>query len=56
MAKNLNFCRDHYYLGEKESPSFGMALKSTGTWILFMTNLVPISLLVSLELVKFFQA
>lgn len=27
-----------------------------GTWILIFTNFVPISLLVSLELVKFWQA
>jgi phospholipid-transporting ATPase len=28
----------------------------TGTWILIFTNFVPISLLVTLELVKFWQA
>ena len=56
MAKERNLCRDHYYLGQHEEPSFSMALKNTGTWILFMTNLVPISLVVSLEIVKFFQA
>ena len=56
MAKNINLCRDHYYLGVHEEPSFSMAMKNTGTWILFMTNLVPISLVVSLEMVKFFQA
>jgi len=27
-----------------------------GTWVLIMTNLVPISLMVSLEVVKFGQA
>lgn len=27
----------------------------TGTWILIFTNLVPISLLVTLELVRFWQ-
>ncbi len=27
-----------------------------GTWILIFTNLVPITLLVTLELVKFWQA
>lgn len=27
-----------------------------GTWILVFTNFVPISLMVSLEFVKFFQA
>lgn len=31
-------------------------IKSLGTWILLFTNMVPISLLVSLEIVKFFQA
>ena len=29
-------------------------IKSLGTWILLFTNMVPISLLVSLEIVKFF--
>jgi magnesium-transporting ATPase (P-type) len=31
-------------------------LKGFGTWILLFTNMVPISLLVSLEIVKFTQA
>ncbi len=31
-------------------------LKAFGTWILLFTNMVPISLLVSLEIVKFSQA
>jgi phospholipid-transporting ATPase len=56
MRIQKNLCRDHYYLGVHEEPSFTMAMKNTGTWILFMTNLVPISLVVSLEMVKFFQA
>jgi len=30
-------------------------LKNTGTWILIFCNFVPISLLVTLELVKFWQ-
>jgi len=54
LKKNL--CRDHYYLGIDEEPSFALAMRNTGTWILFMTNLVPISLVVTLEMVKFFQA
>jgi phospholipid-transporting ATPase len=33
-----------------------MIIKNTGTWILLFTNFVPISLLVTLELVKFLQA
>jgi len=32
---------------------FLLFIKTTGTWILIFTNFVPISLLVTLELVKF---
>lgn len=54
---------DAYYL-EFENPEkvwttkyfFLFFIKSLGTWILLFTNMVPISLLVSLEIVKFFQA
>lgn len=35
---------------------FVFLTKSLGTWILLFTNMVPISLLVTLEIVKFFQA
>jgi phospholipid-transporting ATPase len=39
-----------------ESKGFGYYLtKQTGTWILIFTNFVPISLMVTLELVKFWQ-
>ena len=31
-------------------------LLNAGTWMLLFTNMVPISLLVTLEIVKFFQA
>jgi len=31
-------------------------IKSFFTWVLLFTNMVPISLLVTLEIVKFFQA
>jgi len=34
----------------------GILLQRFGTWILIFTNFVPISLLVTLEMVKFFQA
>jgi phospholipid-transporting ATPase len=53
------------YLGLKatEGPDepwntkFGLLwIKNTGTWILIFCNFVPISLLVTLELVKFWQA
>ena len=41
----------------KENWSFGFTLlQQTGTWILIFTNFVPISLMVTLELVKFWQA
>lgn len=33
-----------------------MTIKAFGTWILLFTNMVPISLLVTLEIVKFCQA
>jgi len=47
-----------YYLDFNPGDSSAPAefLKQTGTWIILFTNLVPISLLVSLELVKFAQA
>ena len=31
-------------------------IQQIGTWILIFTNFVPISMMVSLELVKFWQA
>jgi magnesium-transporting ATPase (P-type) len=36
------------------SRSFKIWIKTFGTWILLFTNMVPISLLVTLEIVKFF--
>ena len=50
------------YLGttgvpEDEMNGFGYYLiQQIGTWILIFTNFVPISMMVSLELVKFWQA
>jgi len=40
------------------SPTYFLLMlgKSFGTWILLFTNMVPISLLVTLELVKYWQA
>jgi len=44
------------YLGEMGEDPFGILLiQFTGTWILIFTNFVPISLMVTLELVKFWQ-
>mmetsp|Transcript_3850 Transcript_3850/g.5829 ORF Transcript_3850/g.5829 Transcript_3850/m.5829 type:complete len:313 (+) Transcript_3850:681-1619(+) len=45
-----------FYLGSLGSDSkFVLLIQFTGTWILIMTNFVPISLMVTLELVKFWQ-
>jgi len=44
------------YTGEDIIPWFTMFIQRTGTWILLFTNFVPISLLVTLELVKVWQA
>ena len=47
----LNFDkRDHW-----NTNWFLLFVKTTGTWILIFTSFVPISLLVTLEIVKFFQ-
>jgi phospholipid-transporting ATPase len=35
---------------------FKVWILNAGTWMLLFTNMVPISLLVTLEIVKFFQA
>lgn len=52
-----------YYLGypnPDQTWNFGHSflyfIKSFFTWVLLFTNMVPISLLVTLEIVKFFQA
>ena len=43
--------------GNKTNWTFGFTLlQQTGTWVLIFTNFVPISLMVTLELVKFWQA
>ena len=50
-------CYNHYYLNIEDKESWFLSfIKSFGTWILIFTNFVPISLLVSLELVKLWQA
>ena len=44
------------YFEMDSSPTFAASIKLMFTWILIFTNLVPISLMVSFELVKLFQA
>mgnify|MGYP001154452494 CR=1 FL=1 len=48
-------CFDEYYLDIQANTSGALVIfvKYLGTWILIFTNFVPISLMVSLELVKF---
>ena len=49
---------DHWYLemGVDKISVTGEALITFGTWFVNMMNLVPISLIVTLEMVKFIQA
>jgi len=49
-------CRNAWYLELTDPPGFGTIAKVACTWILLFVNLVPISLIISLELVKYFQA
>ena len=42
-------------LGNSDEGFMNMLVKQAGTWILIFTNFVPISLMVTLELVKFWQ-
>ena len=44
------------YLPEGEPPGVSDWVRLVGTWVLIMTNMVPISLMVSLELVKYAQS
>ena len=50
-ATYLNFNRDDTW----NSNAFLLFLQKTGTWILIFTNFVPISLIVTLEIVKYWQ-
>lgn len=47
------------YLGDlsqdDSTPYWQLLIQQCGTWILIFTNFVPISLMVTLELVKFWQ-
>ena len=56
IINEKNPCRNAYYLEITEEPTYQNVFAMSCTWILIFTNLVPISLMVSLEMVKFFQA
>ena len=54
--EQLNYIFSYNNEYSKEPKSFNLFIKLGGTWILIFTNFVPISLLVTLETVKFIQA
>ena len=56
VTHNTNMCGNAWYLELTETPDFMTVIKISCTWILLFVNLVPISLIISLELVKYFQA
>lgn len=41
--------------GEEDLPTIELFVQLFGSWILMLTNFVPISLMVTLDLVKFWQ-
>ena len=56
MIKNLQVSYLGFENEDKWNTVWGLLfVKTTGTWILIFTNFVPISMLVTLEVVKFWQ-
>ena len=56
-VKNYNSLQSYIYINqEKRENLIGLFLKISGTWYLVMTNIVPISLLVTMEMIKFVQS
>lgn len=55
--KHLKFLQNYIYVEKdfKKSFTIGMFFTKVGTWILIFTNFVPISLLVTMEMIKFVQ-
>ena len=47
---------DHWYLDINTKPDFLFGLKAFATYIILYNNLIPISLYVTVEIVKFWQA
>ena len=56
MFQHLDLDYMHFTNSKWETSWILNFIKTTGTWILIFTNLVPISLLVTLDLVKLWQA
>ena len=58
-VQTLGDAKGASYLGAGDKKTTGFAyllIQQVGTWILIFTNFVPISLMVTVELVKFWQA
>jgi len=56
MVKNIDVPYLDFQTADKWNSNFWLnLLKMMGTWMLIMTNCVPISLLVSLEVIKLWQ-
>ena len=56
MIKNIEIPYLAFDQNDAWSHNWGLLfLKTTGTWVLIFTNFVPISLLVTLELIKYWQ-
>ena len=56
MTSNLDVAYLSFDKNDEWNSNWGLLfVKTTGTWILIFTNFVPISLLVTLEIVKFWQ-
>ena len=55
--KDFEYLKSYIYTNQtKKENLMGLFFKIAGTWYLVMTNIVPISLLVSMEMIKFVQS
>lgn len=58
LENNQNYLKKYIFVSKNEKVSSNLILNSVlriGTWILIFTNLVPISLLVTMEMIKLVQ-
>jgi len=54
MTEELSKCGGAWYLQMEKESGFMRVVKVMCTWLLLFVNLVPISLMISLEVVKYF--
>lgn len=56
-ANDFKSLQSYIYINRIKKENFlGLFFKITGTWVLVISNIVPISLLVTMETIKFFQS